>query len=210
MAVFRSELPLFQPVSFELKSGEALQISGANGSGKTSLLRCICGLSSRHEGKISWNALPIESNSEEYLKTLLYLGHSLGLKPKLTIRQNLQFYQSLRFETDEKPMIKALKALNIEAYIDELVGKLSAGQKRRVALARIICEPVKLWILDEPMVALDVDGQAWLEQTCNKHLKNGGLIIFTSHQAISGIDNLTVLTLEETDLNAYYQMLGDD
>ena len=208
--MFRSELPLFTPVDFELKSGEAIQISGTNGSGKTSLLRCLCGLSSRHQGVISWNGQSIQSNSEYYYRELLYLGHALGLKPKLTVHQNLAFYQSLRFANDEQSILRALKALKIDSFLDEMVGNLSAGQKRRVALARVVCEPVKLWILDEPMVALDIDGQKWLEETCNQHLTQGGLIILTSHQAITGIDNLRMLNLIEADLEAHYQMLGDE
>lgn len=199
LTVFRSELPLFEPVSFSMKAGDAIQISGTNGSGKTSLLRCLCGLSHRHEGLISWDGHDIDEDIGEFYAQLLYIGHAIGLKPKLSVEQNLDFYQQLRFPKDEDKIIQALEQLKIGAYHDELVGNLSAGQKRRVALARILCEPVSLWVLDEPMVALDVEGQRWLEFTCNRHLSNGGMIILTSHQTIEGINGLTELRLSETN-----------
>lgn len=204
LTVFRSELPLFETVSFSMKAGDAIQISGTNGSGKTSLLRCLCGLSHRHEGLISWNGRNIDDNKLGFYQQILYIGHALGLKPKLTIEQNLDFYQQLRFARDEDSIFQALEQLKIGAYHDELVGNLSAGQKRRVALARILCEPVSLWVLDEPMVALDVDGQTWLEYTCNRHLGNGGMIILTSHQTIEGINGLTELRLKETNWKENY------
>lgn len=204
LTVFRSELPLFETVSFSMKAGDAIQISGTNGSGKTSLLRCLCGLSHRHEGLISWNGRNIDDNKLGFYQQILYIGHALGLKPKLTIEQNLDFYQQLRFARDEDSIFQALEQLKIGAYHDLLVGNLSAGQKRRVALARILCEPVSLWVLDEPMVALDVDGQTWLEYTCNRHLGNGGMIILTSHQTIEGINGLTELRLKETNWKENY------
>ena len=192
-------MPLFEPVNFTVNSGEAIQISGTNGSGKTSLLRCLCGLSHRHEGLISWNGANIDEVKDDYYAQLLYIGHTLGLKPKLSIEQNLGFYQQLRYPINEEVILQALEQLNIGAYHDELVGNLSAGQKRRVSLARIVCEPVGLWVLDEPMVALDAAGQAWLVQTCNQHLIDGGMIILTSHQTIEGINGLSEYRLNETN-----------
>ena len=209
LAVFRAELPLFEAISFELKSGEALQISGTNGAGKTSLLRCLCGLSSRYSGQIHWNGREVDANNRELQQQLLYLGHSLGLKPRLTVNQNLTFYQSLRFPPDQASIAEALQALKITNYLDEPVDNLSAGQKRRVTLARIVSEPVSLWILDEPMVALDIDGQKWLEKVCNRHLASGGTIILTSHQPLKGIDNLTSLELQPADLQAFYRKIGE-
>ena len=209
LTVFRSDIPLFEPVNFTLKAGSAIQISGTNGSGKTSFLRCLCGLSHRHEGMISWNNINIEDEKESYYSQILYLGHSLGLKPKLTVEQNLSFYQQLRFKQNDDIIIEALKQLKIGAYHDEFVGNLSAGQKRRVALARIICEPVRLWVLDEPMVALDTEGQAWLEKTCNQHLASGGIIVLTSHQTLTGISGLIDYRLKDVDFNnAYFNNKG--
>ncbi len=189
-----------------MKAGEAIQIKGTNGSGKTSLLRCLCGLSHRHQGLIRWNDANIDDVKDDFYAHLLYIGHALGLKPKLSIEQNLDFYQQLRFTQDQAIILQALEQLKIGAYHDELVGNLSAGQKRRVALARIISEPVSLWVLDEPMVALDVEGQAWLERACNQHLADGGMIILTSHQTIEGINGLTELRLNETNWKETYLM----
>lgn len=205
LSVSRSELPIFSPVDITLKSGQCLQIRGSNGAGKTTLLRAICGLCNSHEGEVRWNGLsifykqPLEYSPLGYVSAfnqqLLYLGHSLGLKPKLTVEQNLNFYRELRFSPAPELVQEAIEALGLGVYHDELVSRLSAGQKRRVALARIISEPAALWVLDEPMVALDICGQSWLEQSCNQHLQRGGCIVITSHQSITGIINLQELHL---------------
>lgn len=196
-------MPLFNPVDFALSGGNALQIRGTNGSGKTSMIRCLCGLSKRFEGEINYNEHSIDSSHSEFFQSILYLGHKLGLKPKLTVAQNLAFYFGLRShsrakdgaESFEIRMFDALKQLSISAYLDEPVGNLSAGQKRRVSLARLITEPVDFWILDEPMAALDTLGQEWLENACNKHLNNNGMLLVTSHQTIAGINHLKELML---------------
>lgn len=195
LTVSRGDLPIFDPVDLNLTSGDSIQIRGVNGAGKTTLLRAICGLCNSHEGNVTWNGHSIFNPESDFYDNLLYLGHSLGLKPKLTAEQNLNFYRNLRFPQDNSLVLKALEQTGVGNYFDEFVARMSAGQKRRVALARIITEPVPLWILDEPMVALDVHGQAWLEQVCNRHLQRGGILIVTSHQPISGIDGLKELHL---------------
>lgn len=200
LAVFRSDLPLFEPVSLRLSSRDVVQISGTNGSGKTSLLRCVCGISHRHQGAVLWNGENIENGRTGFYDQLLYIGHSLGLKPKLTVEQNLKFYQSLRFPINRSVISEALEQLDIAMYHDEQVGNLSAGQKRRVSLARLLTEPVSVWILDEPMVALDLAGQNWLEKTCNRHLAEGGIILLTSHQKITGIDGLVEYALQRPEI----------
>ena len=200
LTVSRSDLPIFKPVSMSLESGQSVQIRGSNGSGKTTLLRAVCGLCNSHDGQVLWNGCSIfdsekRNQADSFHQQMLYLGHALGLKPKLTAEQNLNFYRELRFEPNPGLSVNALEALGIGVYHDEFVAKMSAGQKRRVALSRIISEPVALWILDEPMVALDVHGQAWLEDACNQHLQNGGMLLITSHQPIKGIKGLMELTL---------------
>jgi heme exporter protein A len=192
---------LFSPVDFNLSDGEALQIRGTNGSGKTSMIRCLCGLSQRYEGEISFNQVDINRSKKVFHSNTIYLGHKLGLKPKLTVAQNLAFYAGLRDENyDDQQfnakMNDALNQLSISAYVDEPVGNLSAGQMRRVSLARLITESVKFWILDEPMVALDTFGQSWMEMACNQHLSNGGMLLVTSHQAIERIEHLNQLILK--------------
>ncbi len=195
LTVSRSDIPVFDPVSFELQAGQCIQVRGANGVGKTTLLRAICGIGHHDQGNVLWNGLSIFNRSGDYHQSLLYLGHALGLKPKLTAEQNLNFYRELRFAADPELAVSALEELGIGVYHDEYVARMSAGQKRRVALSRIRTEPVPLWILDEPMVALDVKGQSWLESTCNQHLSNNGLILITSHQPITGINGLRELHL---------------
>lgn len=196
-------MPLFNPVDFDLSDGDALQIRGINGSGKTSMIRCLCGLSQRFEGDILFNDIAVNASHTPFFSNTLYLGHKLGLKPKLTVAQNLAFYFGLRAasiqnkneDSFESRMHTALTQLSIIAYLDEPVANLSAGQKRRVSLARLITEPVDFWILDEPMVALDAFGQRWLEQACNNHLENKGILLVTSHQTIAGINSLQELML---------------
>lgn len=195
LAVSRSDIPIFDPVSFQLSAGECIQISGANGVGKTTLLRAICGIGHHYEGSILWCGQNNLDKRSKFNENALYLGHALGLKPKLTAEQNLNFYRELRFKPDPELIRSALTDLGLDLYHDEYVARMSAGQKRRVALSRIKTEPVPLWILDEPMAALDVKGQAWLESTCNQHLDGGGLILITSHQPITGINGLRELTL---------------
>ncbi|TQV71425.1 cytochrome c biogenesis heme-transporting ATPase CcmA [Aliikangiella marina] len=195
LTVSRGDIPIFDPVNLQLSSGDSIQIRGVNGAGKTTLLRAICGLCNSHEGIVEWNERSIFDHESDFYENLLYLGHSLGLKPKLTAEQNLNFYRNLRFSTDKSLVRQALEQTGIGGYYDEFVARMSAGQKRRVALARVITEPVPLWILDEPMVALDIHGQAWLEQVCNNHLERGGILLVTSHQPISGINGLRELQL---------------
>ncbi|MET1255352.1 cytochrome c biogenesis heme-transporting ATPase CcmA [Aliikangiella maris] len=195
LSVFRSETPIFSPVSFTLSAGECIQVRGHNGAGKTTLLRAVCGLNQNFEGQICWNGESIFKQSADYYQSLLYIGHHLGLKPKLTAEQNLNFYRKLRFPADKTSILNALSQFGIGDYFDETVAYMSAGQKRRVALSRILTEPVPFWILDEPMVALDIDGQKSLEGHCNQHLNKGGMLLITSHQPISGIQNLQEVTL---------------
>ncbi|MGX5174488.1 cytochrome c biogenesis heme-transporting ATPase CcmA [Aliikangiella sp. IMCC44653] len=195
LTVVRGDYRIFEPVSFKLSAGEALQISGANGAGKTTLIRALCGLTRSAEGMRLWNGKNIFASKSEYKQALLYIGHSLGLKPKLTVMQNLEFFQSLRFPLNTAQIDEALQRFDIAELADEAVSYLSAGQKRRVALARIMTEPTPLWILDEPLVALDTRGQAWMLQRCNQHLAHGGMLIVTSHQAVTGIQGLKELNL---------------
>ncbi len=199
LRVMRSDVTVFSGVNFSLESGESLQISGSNGSGKTTLLRAICGLCEHDSGEVLYNAKTTNFIDEQaqnpFYQELLYLGHGLGLKPKLTAEQNLNFYRQLRFFAEPKLVLEALKMLRVGAYFDVLVERLSAGQKRRVALSRLITEPASLWVLDEPLVALDKQGQEWLVEQCNQHLARGGLLIITSHQPIAGINGLRELTL---------------
>ncbi len=175
---------LFSKIHFEIKSGEALVVEGSNGSGKTSLLRILCGYNYPADGEITWNGVPIEGH-ESYQQQISYIGHASGVKLDLTVLENLVFAQRLvgtyRQESEIKEIIRAVglfKQRNI------LARKLSAGQKRRVALARLQLEERQLWILDEPLTALDKEFVAEFELVLKDHLDKNGMLIVTTHREL--------------------------
>jgi len=175
---------LFSNIHFEIKAGEALVVEGSNGSGKTSLLRILCGFNYPAEGKIYWNEESIESH-ESYQQQLSFIGHTSGVKLDLTVLENLIFAQRLvgtnRQESEIKEIIREVglfKQRNI------LTRKLSAGQKRRVALARLQLEERQLWVLDEPLTALDREFVGEFEVVLKKHLDNSGMLVVTTHREL--------------------------
>jgi len=175
---------LFSNIQFEVQSGEALLVEGSNGSGKTSLLRILCGFNYPSDGGITWNGDSIDGH-EEYQQQISYIGHASGVKLDLTVLENLVFAQRLvgsdRKESEIKDIIRTVglfKQRNI------LTRKLSAGQKRRVALARLQLEERQLWILDEPLTALDREFVAEFETVLKKHLDNNGMLIVTTHREL--------------------------
>ena len=175
---------LFSSIHFKIQSGEALVVEGSNGSGKTSLLRILCGFNYPAEGEVSWNGSSIDGH-DDYQQQISYIGHASGVKLDLTVLENLVFAQRLvgseRAETEIKEIIRTVglfKQRNI------LARKLSAGQKRRVALARLQLEERQLWILDEPLTALDKDFVTEFESVLKKHLENNGMLIVTTHREL--------------------------
>ncbi len=175
---------LFSNVHLELESGEALVVEGSNGSGKTSLLRILCGFNYPADGEITWNGESVEGH-DNYQQQISYIGHASGVKLDLTVTENLVFAQRLvgsdRTEAEIKEIIRAVglfKQRNI------LTRKLSAGQKRRVALARLQLEERQLWILDEPLTALDKDFVAEFEMVLKNHLEQKGMLIVTIHREL--------------------------
>lgn len=173
---------LFSNIHFEVQSGEALVVEGSNGSGKTSLLRILCGFNYPAKGEIRWNGTSVEGH-ESYQQQISYIGHASGVKLDLTVLENLVFAQRLvgseRTETEIKDIIRTVglfKQRNI------LARKLSAGQKRRVALARLQLEERQLWILDEPLTALDKEFVSEFEMVLKNHLENKGMLIVTTHR----------------------------
>lgn len=191
LSVTRGDRQLISGMNFRVQSGDTVQILGKNGAGKTSLLRVLCGLGVYDEGEIFWNGENLREDPTAFLQSSLYLGHQSGLKSQLTTFENLAIYQKLRGEFDEDAILDALELVGLGAYDDEFVANLSAGQKRRTALARLYLERVKVWVLDEPLVALDVHAQAWLQELIVSHTDKGGMAILTSHQPIAGVRNLT-------------------
>ncbi len=179
----RNERDLFQDISFRLQPGQLLQISGANGAGKTTLLRMIAGLIPVQAGTISWHGLPTQSPLSDYRQQLCYIGHQLGLKASLTAAENLQSQLALYRKPNSAELIHALDRLGVKQYADIPVERLSAGQQRRVALARLILTKAKLWILDEPFTALDIQTMTTMYTIIQEHLTDHGMVLLTSHQA---------------------------
>jgi len=189
LACERDERCLFSGLQFRVGAGEIWHIKGPNGSGKTSLLRQLAGLLPVDKGDISF---PTE-------KCLLYIGHKLALKEQLTANENLAWLTALSTPSSEQQRYSALAKVGLQGFEESLVAQLSAGQKRRVALARLHLQTAPLWLLDEPLTAMDQEGikdqQGWFTE----HLAKGGAIVFTSHQdlTIDGVKIIDLSTLED-------------
>lgn len=181
LACRRGNHVLFTELSFNLGSGDLLVLRGANGAGKSSLLRLLAGLIRPAAGRVLWNGTAITQDPEAYFRQLHYLGHLDGLKPAFTARENLHYSARLRGTTATS---SALDRFGITPLADTPVRLLSAGQRRRIALARLLASPAPLWLLDEPSAALDHDGAQLLEQTLTDHCRNGGIAVVASHDSI--------------------------
>ena len=182
----REERVLFDDLSFTLSPGEILQVAGPNGAGKTSLLRLISGLSRPESGEIFWQEEAISQQAEQYHQLCLYLGHHAGVKAELSAVENLRFYLGLAGESMEQEQLYALLTrVGLAGLEEEAVAHLSAGQQRRVGLARLWLVARKLWILDEPFTAIDKQGVAYLEQVILSHAQKGGMVLLTTHQELN-------------------------
>ena len=182
---------LFRSLSFAVSSGERLRIAGANGSGKTSLLRILCGLLTPSAGEVRWKNAPINSLKEEYSREIVYLGHAPAVKDELTAAENLAI--ACRLAGRAVKTGEALERLGVPG--DVPVRKLSQGQRRRAALARlVVSESIPLWLLDEPYAALDKQAVAVVDGLITAHAARGGAAVFTTHQE-SGAIQARVLEL---------------
>ncbi|HLS87680.1 MAG TPA: cytochrome c biogenesis heme-transporting ATPase CcmA [Burkholderiales bacterium] len=188
LACVRGRRTLFRDLSFALAPGELVRIAGDNGSGKTSLLRILCGLLAPAAGEVRWNGEPIGELGEAYAAELLYLGHAPALKDDLTAAENLRFARRIAGDdADQQAVREALAELGLPDP-DMPVKKLSQGQRRRVALARLaLPRPPVLWLLDEPFAALDPGAARRVEALIQAHLGAGGAVAYTTHQP-SGLD----------------------
>lgn len=185
LACERGGRPLFEPVSFNLCAGEWLHLQGDNGAGKTSLMRMVSGLSPAITGEVRWAGVPIRQCAELYRAEMLYLGHTLSLKDDLSALENLQFEAAVSGESlDGARALQALAALGLRGREHLPLRVLSQGQKRRAALARLLTTRARLWLLDEPFVALDPGAVTQLADLLSQHVYQGGLVLYTSHQAV--------------------------
>jgi heme exporter protein A len=185
LACVRGERRLFQGLNFTQTAGELLYVHGPNGSGKTTLLRTLCGLALPEAGEVRWRGRNIRHMGEEYHREMAYVGHLNGVKDELTAFENLRVTAQLLEAVDrETRAVEALQRLELSECA-ELPGKvLSQGQKRRLALARLLMVPRALWIMDEPFNALDVKAVAMIQDILIAHLDNGGMAILTTHQEV--------------------------
>ena len=185
LACSRGDHRLFSGLSFALHPGQIMQVQGANGSGKTSLLRTLCGFLMPDEGTIAWRGESIRDLDEEYYAEMLYLGHLNAIKDELSGLENLRISAGLSgIELDEKEALVALRRMGLRGRERLPTKVLSQGQRRRVALARLLVSDASLWILDEPLTALDVGAVALMQELVAEHLVRQGMVIFTTHQPL--------------------------
>ena len=191
LACVRQGRALFRSLTFAVTAGERLRIAGANGSGKTSLLRILCGLLAPNAGEVRWKGERIASLREEFSRQIVYLGHAPAVKDDLTAAENLAI--ACRLAGFDAKTDEALARLGVPA--DVPVRKLSQGQRRRAALARLaVSETAPLWLLDEPYAALDVEAAKVVDALIGAHAARGGAVVFTTHQE-TGATQARVLEL---------------
>lgn len=184
LSYFRGDRCLFRGLELSLRAGEILHLRGPNGVGKTSLMRVLAGLATPETGHVAWYGEPIERVRPQYQQNLAWLAHREGLKSELTVRENIRFDAALRGHRQGPEAVETLDRLGIADRLELPSGVLSAGQRRRVALARVLLSGALLWMLDEPFTNLDVDGQRLVSSLMASHAAGGGLCVVAAHQAL--------------------------
>ena len=205
MACIRGERPVFSGVSFRLERGGALALVGPNGAGKSSLLRILAGLLKPADGTLEWDGTPIDEDWAAHRSRLHYLGHLDAVKPTLTVGENMDGWARFRGAARAAP--EALAALGIEDLADAPGRYLSAGQKRRLALARVLATPAPLWLLDEPTVTLDANAAARVDAMIAAHRAGGGMAIVATHGEIA-LDGARRLDLGQHAISADALLAG--
>lgn len=180
----RDDRVLFQALDFTLSGGQAIQVQGANGSGKTTLLRILCGLNSDFEGTMTWEGQPMNKARTGFLADTFYLGHMPAINKALSPVENLRWFCASRGQPATTGITEALASMGLRGYDDLPCYMLSAGQQRRVSLARLKLTTARLWILDEPFTALDHKGVSHLENLLGEFVMAGGALILTTHHAL--------------------------
>ncbi|MDG1753290.1 MAG: cytochrome c biogenesis heme-transporting ATPase CcmA [Thalassotalea sp.] len=184
LTCIREERILFENLNFSINCGDIIQVEGPNGAGKTSLLRILAGLSQPYEGHVLFNNTFIHEERELFNQNLLYIGHLAGIKGEMTAQENLEFNLSLS-GLGSTEAEKTLSEVSLLGFEDALASHLSAGQHRRIALAKLWQSKAPIWILDEPFTAIDKNGVKKLEELMVNHAKNGGCVILTTHQDLT-------------------------
>jgi heme exporter protein A len=197
LSCIRDDRVLFEHLSLSLCGGQMLLVEGRNGSGKTSLLRILTGLKMADEGEIYWHETPISKQGSDYYEQVTYVGHHDGVKRELTCLENLRLVQAMG-NPSAIDLDDALDQVNLFRYGDTPVGNLSAGQRRRLSLARLIVTEADLWILDEPYTSLDKASMALFHSLFEAHLKQGGIIVMTSHHDI----DMPAVDVQRLDLSS--------
>jgi len=181
---WRGDRHILRDVSFGVRAGEFLKLTGPNGVGKTTLIRIVCGLLPPENGTVLWRGKRVSSSNDEYHIEMAYLGHLNSIKADLTARENLRFLAGLRQTLSDADIDAALDRVGILSRGDLVARSLSAGQKRRLALARLLLSGAMLWILDEPVTNLDTAGIELVEELITEHVNKGGLALAAAHQRL--------------------------
>lgn len=193
----RDDRILFNNLEFSLNAGEIVQIEGQNGSGKTTLLRILGRLYPHYQGDIQWQGKAVDENEDAFRHHLLFLGHQAGIKLALTAEENLRWFAALHHDINLDDIYPALTRVGLRGYENLSCHQMSAGQVRRVGLARLYLSQAQLWILDEPFTAIDKKGVSELETLLVQHAERGGSVILTTHHNLGFKQALRRINLDD-------------